>query len=51
MATESETIKNSYKSIIKRVNTRNPFSIADEDCIVQSDVGKKLIRQEKLKLK
>jgi hypothetical protein len=27
---------------MKRVNTTNPLVLTDEDCIVQSDVGKKL---------
>ena len=47
MTTESETIKNSSKAIIKRVNTINPISIVDEDRkAVRSDVGNKLTYKE-----
>lgn len=35
-------VAKSKDSIIKSVNTTNPLSLTDEDCIVQSDVGKKL---------
>ncbi|CUR51021.1 protein of unknown function [Nitrosotalea devaniterrae] len=35
-------IAESADSIKKRVNTTNPLVLTDEDCIVQSDVGKKL---------
>jgi len=47
VTTESETIKNSSKAIIKRVNTINPISIVDEDRkAVRSDVGNKLTYKE-----
>jgi hypothetical protein len=31
---------------MKRVNTANPLAMADEDCMVQSDVGKKLTYEQ-----
>ena len=41
-----ETVENISKPIKKRVNTGNSLAMADEDWIVQSDVGKKLTYEQ-----
>lgn len=42
----TETVQNNSRPIKKRVNTTKPLAMADEDCIVQSDVGKKLTYEQ-----
>ncbi len=42
----NNVVSDKCDAIIKRVNTVNPLAMADEDCMVQSDVGKKLTYEQ-----